>query len=67
MTLNIWDGIYIHPNIDARYAGLKIRDRIRQTKNEWKGTELPAKNMGKGLYKLFKAVVNELNNKLPKL
>ena len=36
-------------------------------KNEWKGSELSAKSTGKGLYKVFKDVVNELKNALPNL
>ena len=28
---DIWDGIYVHPNIHAGDARLKIRDRIRQS------------------------------------
>ena len=35
--------------------------------NEWKVAELSAKIMVKGLHKIFKAVVNELNNALPNL
>ena len=33
----IWDENYVHPDINARYARLKIRDRIRQAQSEWKG------------------------------
>ena len=29
----IWDGSYIHSNINARDARLKIHDRIRQSQN----------------------------------
>ena len=29
---HIWYVIFIHPNINARYARLKIRDHIRQSK-----------------------------------
>ena len=46
---------------------MKIRDRIRQAKSECKGAEISAKSMGKGLHKVFKVVVNELNNSLPTL
>ena len=35
-------------------------------KNQRKGAELPTKSMGKGLHKLFKAVVSKLKNALPK-
>ena len=43
---------------------MKIRDCIQQ-KNEWKGAELSAMSMGKFLHKVFKTIVNELNNTLP--
>ena len=59
---DIWDGIYVHPNINEKYSRWKIRDHIRQSKYEWKGAELSAKNTGKGLHKLFKTVVNYLKN-----
>ena len=39
-TINIEDmrgGIQIHPDINTTYARFKIRDRIKQTKIEWKG------------------------------
>ena len=61
----IWRGNYVHPEINARYARLKIRDRIRQTQSEWKGEELSSKSMGKGSNKLFKAVINEINITFP--
>ena len=55
---DIWDRSQIHADINARDAKSKIRERIKKTKNEWKGTELSAKTMGKGLHKVFKAFVN---------
>ena len=57
----------IHQEINARYDRLKINDRIKQTQSEWKGEELSEKSMGKVLHKVFKAVVNEINNELPTL
>ena len=30
---DIWYGSYVHPNINARDARLKIRDHIRQSQN----------------------------------
>ena len=62
---DIWVGSKINPEINTRYARFKIHDHIRQTKNQWKRTELSENSMGKGLHKLFKDVVNELNNALP--
>ena len=64
---DIWNGSKIHPDINARYSRLKILDRIRQTQGDWKVAELSEKIMGKCLHKLFKAIVNELNNALPTL
>ena len=55
---DIRDGSYIYSDINARYAVLKICDHIRQAQSEWKGAELSANRMGKGLHKVFKDVVN---------
>ena len=60
-------GSQTHLDINARYARFKIRDRIKQIKNERKVSERLAKSMGKGLHKLFKAIVNELKNEFPTL
>ena len=35
---DIHDGNQTHPNIEKREAHLKIRDRIKQKKSEWKGS-----------------------------
>ena len=48
--------------IEARY---KISDCIKQRQSEWKGALLSTRNMGKGLQKVFKAVVNEISQDLP--
>ena len=55
---DIRDGSQIHPKIGAREARFKIRDLIRQTQNECKGSELSAKIMCKGLHKLFKDLID---------
>ena len=34
---DIQGGSQIHPDTNARYSRLKIRDRIKQMQNEWKG------------------------------
>ena len=52
----IQDGNYIHLDINERNARLKMRDRDRQAKSEWKGAELSANRMVKCLHKLFKTV-----------
>ena len=33
---DIWDGNSMHPNINTRYSGLKILDRIKQAQSECK-------------------------------
>ena len=58
----IWDRKHVHPNINARYFRLILRDQIRKAHSEWKGAELSTKRMGKVLHKVFKVVVKELNN-----
>ena len=50
-------GNSVHTYINARYSRLKIHDQIRKTKSECNGAELPAKRIGKGLHKVFKAAV----------
>ena len=60
----IQDRSQIHPDINARYTIFKIHDRIRQTQNEWKGSEISAKSMSKVLHKIFKDVVDELKSLL---
>ena len=67
MLKDIQDGSQINTDINGRDARLKICDFIRKTKNEWKGLELSTNTMGKELHKLFRAVVNKLNNALPNL
>ena len=42
-------------------------DYNKQTQNEWKWAKLSEKSIGKGLHKVFKNVVNELNNSLTTL
>ena len=54
----IWDGSYINPDINSRYAILKIHDHINQAQSKLKETELSEKRMGKVLHKLVKAVEN---------
>ena len=51
-------GKYVHPYINARDYGLKIRDRIIKIKSSRKIAEISTKRMGKGLHKVFKDVVN---------
>ena len=44
-----------------------LRDHIRHMQNEIKVLELSAKGMVKVLHKVFKSVLNELNNLSPTL
>ena len=64
---DIHNGIQIHLDINAIYYRLKVCDCINQMKNDWKGSELSAKRMGKVLHKVFKAVLDYLNNSFPTL
>ena len=43
----------------------KIRGHFKQRIAECKGSLLSTQNMGKGLHRLFKAVVDELSEALP--
>ena len=54
--------IQIHPDINAIYARLKIRDHTKNNQGEWKAAELSAESTGKGLNKVFKVLVNKLKN-----
>ena len=64
---NIRDGNQTHPSIDKREARLKIRDRIKQKKSEWKGALRATHNMGKGLHKVFSTIVKEILQELTNL
>ena len=61
---DIRDGNQTHPNIDKREARLKIRDRIKQKKSEWKGAFRATHKMGKGLHKVFSTIVKEISQEL---
>ena len=56
---DIQDEKYVHPNINARVARLKICDRIRQAQREWKGAVLSAKMIGKILHQVFNVSAKE--------
>ena len=45
-------------------ACLKIRDRIKQKKSQWKGALRATHNMGKGLHKVFSTIAKEILQKL---
>ena len=47
-----------HPNVNIREARYKICYHVRQRQSEHKGALKATQNMGKGLQKVFKTVVN---------
>ena len=61
---DIRDRNQTHPNIDKREARLKIRDRIKQKKSEWKGELRATHKMGKGLHRVFSTIVSEILQEL---
>ena len=61
---DIRDGNQTHPSIDKREAHLKIRDRIKQTKSQWKGALRATHKMGKGLNRVFSTIVSEISQEL---
>ena len=61
---DIRDGNQTHPNIDKREARLKICDRIKQKKLEWKGALRATHKMGKGLHNVFRTIVLEILQEL---
>ena len=67
MLHGICDGNQTHPNIDKRGASLKICDRIKQKKLEWKGSLKATRNMGKCLHKVSSTIVKEISQELTAL
>ena len=63
----IHDGSQTHLKVNKREARCKIRDRIKQRQSEWKGALKATRNMGKGLHKLFSAIVSEISQELNNL
>ena len=60
MLEDIRNGIQSYQIINSREACYKIRDNFKKSQQEWKGALSSTQNMGKVLYKLFKAVVNDI-------
>ena len=58
MLEDIHDVSQSHTGVNRREEHYKICDWIKQIQSEWKGALLSTQNMGKGLHKLFKLVVN---------
>ena len=61
MLEDIRDGSQTHPNVNKREARYEILDRIRQRQPEWKGALKDTRIMGKGLHKVFSAVVKDIS------
>ena len=55
-----------HPSVNRRESRYIIRDCIKRRQTEWKGA-LSNRNIGKGLHKLFKGIVNDILQVLPPL
>ena len=64
---DICDRSQTHPNVNIREARYKIRDCIRQRKQEWKGALTSTQSMGKGFYKVFKTVAKYILQELTHL
>ena len=60
MLEDICDGSKSHQSVNIRESRYNIRDHIKQGQTECKGALLSVRNMGKGLHKLFKAVLKEI-------
>ena len=61
---DIRDGSQTHPNVDKREARRKIRDRIKQRQQEWKGALKGTHKTVKGLHKIFSTIVKEISQEL---
>ena len=59
------DGSKSHPSINRRDARYKIRDCFKRGQAEWKISLLSTQNIGKGLHKIFKDVVNDIFHVVP--
>ena len=60
----IRDGNQSLPSINRIEECYKMRDCIKQGQADQKGALLFTRNMGKGLHKVFKSVVNEISQTL---
>ena len=61
MLEDIIDGSKSHTSVNRREAHYKIHHRVKQRQKKFKGALLSMQNMGKGLHKVFKAVVNQIS------
>ena len=60
MLEDIRNGSQSHQRLNRRESHYKIRDCITRRQTELKGALLSTQNMGKGLYKVFKVVVDDI-------
>ena len=67
MLESIHYGIQYDTNVNRIESSYKKRDRIRQRQSEWKGALKYTQNMGKVLHKVFKTVVKDISQDLPRL
>ena len=61
---DICDGNQTHPNSDRKDARLKICDRIKENKLQWKGVLRATHKMGKVLHRVFSTIVSEISQEL---
>ena len=67
MLEDISDGGQTRLIVNRRDACYKICGCIKRSQPEWKGVLLSTWNMGRGLQKVFKAIVNKISQVLPVL
>ena len=67
MLEDIHDGSQSHPNVNMGEARYRIGDRIKKIQLKWKGALKSTRNMGKGLHKVFKTVIEDISQDLPPL
>ena len=67
MLEDIYDVIQSRPIINRREVSYKMRGCFKQRQEGWKRALFSTRNMGKGLHKVFKAVVNDISQALPNL
>ena len=67
MLEDICDVSQSHLSVNMREACYKIRDCIKRSQAKYKGALISTWNMGKGLHKVFKAIINDISLVLPTL
>ena len=67
MLEDICDGSQSHMKVNRREECYKIRDGIKKTQSEWKGTLKATLSMGKCLHKVFKTSGKYILKYLPPL